>query len=59
MLKLDDRLRVAMGADMGVQLTPKDVATVAAWLVVLRKIAKGSYGGSAAQAARGVLGELA
>jgi hypothetical protein len=38
MLKLEDRLRIALGAGMGVQLTSGDVETVCRMLVALRKI---------------------
>jgi hypothetical protein len=40
MLKLDDRLRVAMSAGMGVHLTPAETVLVAGWLVALRKISE-------------------
>ena len=38
MLRLEDRLRVAMSADMGCQLTAGEVKQVARWLVTLRRI---------------------
>ncbi len=41
MLKLDDRLMIAMNAGMGVQLTAEEVKLVAGWLVTLRQISEG------------------
>lgn len=41
MLKLEDRIRVALGAEMGIRVEPSEVETIARMLVVLRKIARG------------------
>jgi hypothetical protein len=41
MLPLDNRLQVAMRADMGIRLEPDEVKLVAGWLVTLRQIAEG------------------
>lgn len=38
MLPLEDRIRVALGAGMGIQLQSGEVETVARMLVALRKI---------------------
>lgn len=59
MLKLDDRLRIAMSNDMGCQLTASDVKLVAAWLVTLRRIAEGKLGSGANYLAREALGQFA
>ena len=58
MLKLDDRLQVALGAGMGVQLTLGDVERVAMWLVALRQIADGEARGQERGLAADALGEL-
>lgn len=58
MLKLEDRLRIAMGADMGCQLTAADVRVVAGWLVALRAIQEG-IGGAPKRRAKDALGEFA
>lgn len=59
MLRLDDRLRVAMGADMGAQLSPKEVVMIAGWLVTLRRIAEGKTGPGSNHLAKDALGEFA
>lgn len=60
MLKLDDRLRIALGAGMGVQLTSGDVETVARWLVTLQRIAEGKRETVPPhRLAQGALGEFA
>lgn len=41
MLRLDDRLQVALSAGTGAQLTADEVKLVAGWLVTLRQIADG------------------
>ena len=58
MLKLDDRLQVALGAGMGVQLSSGDVERVATWLVVLRQIANGAAHGQERGIAADALGEF-
>ncbi len=40
MIRLEDRLRIALGAGMGCKLDSGDVEIVARMLVVLRKIAR-------------------
>ncbi len=57
-LRLDDRLQLALGNGMGVNLTPQEVETVARWLVVLRKIAESKIGPGANHIAMQALGEL-
>ncbi len=56
MLRLDDRLQVAMRGNMGVQLTPDEVKLVAGWLVTLRKVTERR---AAAAEARAALGKYA
>lgn len=38
MLRLEDRLRIALGAGMGCQLKPEEVGAVAGMLVMLRRM---------------------
>ena len=58
MLKLDDRLRIAMVANMGVQLSSQDVVKVAGWLIALMRISENT-GGAPARQAKAALGEFA
>lgn len=39
-LKLEDRLRVAIGAGMGVSLTPEETTKIAGWLMSLYSISR-------------------
>ncbi len=41
MLRLDDRLHIAMNNDMGVQIAPHEVEGLARTLVILRQIKEG------------------
>jgi hypothetical protein len=56
MLRLDDRLRVAISAGMGVQLTPQETVLVAGWLVALRQISERRATNGANQTASRALG---
>jgi hypothetical protein len=44
MLRLQDRLQIALGAGMGAQLDSGDVATVCRMIVVLRQLQKETAG---------------
>ena len=59
MLKLDDRLRIAMQAQMSAHLTAAECVIVARWLTVLRQISTGRRANPSPQdAARDALGEF-
>ena len=58
MLRLDDRLRLAMTHGMSAQLTPEEAKQVAGWLVTLRSISRGRSGRAAGRAAAAALGDM-